>query len=289
LKSTLFKRTISITLINKKTQKMKFQLKTILALVAITFTFSSCSNDDDPVETITGEGSIGLEFDNVFGSANLILNSQVNTTSQGENLKISDVKYIVSNIVLTKEDGSTYTIPKSESYFIVDESDATSQMIELDNIPAGNYTKVKFGIGVDQAQFNLGAAGQGNFLTLAQAEGMMWSWSAGYKFVAFEGMFTSAAVTTDTMFMVHTGQTGTDYNYTEITLNLPEQATVRTTITPDVHIFADVAKIIDGTNKIKLTDNNMGGMGAMIMGGANLPLITSNLSGMFTVNHVHND
>jgi hypothetical protein len=33
----------------------------------------------------------------------------------------------------------------------------------------------------------------------------------------------------------------------------------------------------------------MGGMGAMIMGGANLPLITSNLSGMFIVNHVHND
>jgi hypothetical protein len=268
---------------------MKFQLKTIIAALAISLALTSCSNDDDPADVITGEGAIGLEFDNVFGSANLILNSQVNTTSQGENLKISDVKYIVSNIVLTKEDGSTYTVPKSESYFIVDESDATSQMIELENIPAGNYTKVKFGIGVDQAQFNLGASGQGNFLALAQAEGMMWSWSAGYKFVAFEGMFTSATVTTDTMFMVHTGQTGTNYNYTEITLNLPEQAKVRTTITPDVHIFADVAKIIDGTNKIKLTDNNMGGMGAMIMGGANLPLITSNLSGMFTVNHVHND
>lgn len=269
---------------------MKFQFKTIIAALAITFAFASCSNDDDDTtNTITGEGSIGLEFDNVFGSANLILDTQVNTTSQGEILKISDAKYIVSNIVLTKADGSTYTVPKSESYFIVDESDEASQMIELTNIPAGNYTKVKFGIGVDQEQFNLGATGQGDFLTLAQSKGMMWSWSAGYKFVKFEGMFTSATVATDTEFMVHTGQTGTDYNYTEITLNLPEQATVRTTITPDVHIFADVAKIIDGANKVKLTDNNMGGMGAMIMGGANLPLITANLSGMFTVNHVHND
>ncbi len=269
---------------------MKFQFKTIIAALAITFAFASCSNDDDDTtNTIAGEGSIGLEFDNVFGSANLILNTQVNTTSEGENLKISETKYIVSNIVLTKADGSTYTVPKSESYFIVDESDEASQMIELSNIPAGNYTKVKFGIGVDQEQFNLGATGQGDFLTLADSKGMMWSWSAGYKFVKFEGTFTSATVATDTEFMVHTGQTGTDYNYTEITLNLPEQATVRTTITPDVHIFADVAKIIDGTNKVKLTDNNMGGMGAMIMGGANLPLITANLSGMFTVNHVHND
>lgn len=267
---------------------MKFQLKTIVAALAISLALTSCSNDDDPAEVITGEGNLKLEFDNVYKDADLAFNTAY-VNSNGETVKISKAKYIVSNIVLTKEDGSTYTVPKSESYFIVDESDATSQMIELDNIPAGNYTKVKFGIGVDQAQFNLGATGQGDFLALAQAEGMMWSWSAGYKFVAFEGMFTSSTVTTDTMFMVHTGQTGTNYNYTEITLNLPEQATVRTTITPDVHIFADVAKIIDGTNKIMLTDNNMGGMGAMIMGGANLPLITSNLSGMFTVNHVHND
>ena len=74
-----------------------------------------------------------------------------------------------------------------------------------------------------------------------------------------------------------------------VTLNFPDKALVRTTITPDVHIFADVAKIIDGTNKIKLTDNNMGGMGAMIMSGANLPLVTANLSNMFSVDHVHND
>ena len=89
--------------------------------------------------------------------------------------------------------------------------------------------------------------------------------------------------------MVHTGKSGANYNYTDVTLNFPDKALVRTDITPDVHIFADVAKIIDGTNKIKLTDNNMGGMGAMIMSGANLPLITANLSDMFTVDHVHND
>jgi hypothetical protein len=266
---------------------MKFQLKNLIAVMAIALTFASCSNDND--DTISGEGTIGLEFDNVFGSSNLILNTQTNTTTQGENLKIAEVKYIVSNIVLTKEDGTTFTYPKSESYFIVDESNEASQMIELENVPAGNYTKVTFGIGVDEEQFNLGATGQGDLLTNADAADMLWSWSAGYKFVKFEGVFISSSVTTDSSFMVHTGKTGTAYNYTSITLDFPTKATVRTTVAPEVHIFADVAKIIDGTNKIKLTDNNMGGMGAMIMGGANLPLITSNLSEMFVVNHVHND
>lgn len=266
---------------------MKFQLKNILAVVAMAFVLSSCSNNDD--EAVSGTGKLDVEFDNVFGGADLILNTQPNVTSQGETLNISDVKYIISNIVLTKEDGTTFTYPKAQSYFIVSEANAASHVLELDNIPAGNYTKIKFGIGVDEAQYNLGETVQGDFFAAAQNEDMAWSWSAGYKHLLFEGMFTSPTVTTPTPFMVHTGKSGADYNYTDVTLNFPDKALVRATITPEVHLFADVAKIIDGSNKIILSDNNMGGMGAMIMSGSNLPLITTNLGGMFSVNHVHND
>ena len=256
-------------------------------IIAIIFLLGSCSKDNE--DTLVGEGKLVVEFDNVFGDANLILDTQSNVTSEGETLKISDVKYIISNIVLTKEDGTTFTYPKSQSYFLIDEANADTHEIELQKIPAGNYTKIKFGIGVDKTQFDLGATGQGDFLTTAQDAGMMWSWSAGYKFLLFEGMFTSSTVTTEAKFMVHTGQTGTDYNYTDVTLDLPTKALVRTTITPNVHLFTDVAKIIDGKNKVNLSDNNKVGVGAMIMGGTNLPLITANLSDVFTVNHVHND
>lgn len=265
---------------------MKFQLKNILAVVAIACAITSCSTDDNKA---VGNGKLDLEFDNVFGDANLILDSQVNTTSQNENLKISDVKYIISNIVLTNEDGTTFTLPKNESYFIVSERNVLSQVLELQNIPAGNYTSVKFGIGVDETQYNLGETVQGDFFAQAQDEDMAWTWSAGYKHLLFEGNFTSASVTTETPFMVHTGKSGANYNYTEITVNFPEKALVRTTLTPDVHILADVKHFIDGTNKISLTANNMGGMGAMIMSGENLPLITANLATMFVVDHVHND
>lgn len=264
------------------------KLKHILAAFAVAATLVSCS-DDDTLNNTTGTGTLNVEFDNAFNGDDLLLNSQPYTTSQNEVLKISTVKYIVSNIVLTKDDGTTFTYPKSESYFIVSETDLTSQVIPLPNVPAGNYTKIKFGIGVDQEQFNAGADGQGDFLAHAQAEDMLWSWSAGYKFLAFEGTFTSPTVSTDTSFMVHTGQTGTNYNYTEINLPLPTQAVVRQSITPQIHIVTNVAKFIDGTNKISLTDNNAMGMGAMIMGGELLPLITANLSDAFTVDHVHND
>ncbi len=264
---------------------MKFQLKKIAAVVVIAISLFSCSNDD---EVISGNGNLKLEFDNVYNANNLAFNTPY-TNSNGEVVKINKLKYIVSNIVLTKADGTTFTLPKSQSYFIVDEATAASALLNLPNIPAANYTKVSFGIGVDQAQFNLGATGQGDFLALAQTAGMMWSWSAGYKFLAFEGTFTSSTVTTATSFMVHTGQTGTDYNYTTVTLNLPTNALVRTTITPQVHIMADISKVLDGSNKISLTASNGMGMGAMIMSGDKLPLITSNLPTMFSVEHVHND
>ena len=265
---------------------MKFQLKNLIAIIAISLSVASCSNDDN---AISGQGNLEVEFDNVFGSNNLILNSQANVTSQGETLNVSDVKYIISNIELTKEDGTVFVYPKATSYFIVSEANGASHVLDLENIPAGNYTKIKLGIGVDEAQYNAGETAQGDFYAAAQNEDMAWTWSAGYKHLFFEGLFTSSTVTTPTVFMVHTGKSGANYNYQEVTLDFPDKALIRTTITPDVHIFADVAKIIDGTNKIKLTDNNMGGMGAMIMSGANLPLITANLADMFTVDHVHND
>lgn len=259
---------------------MKNLLNKAIAIIAISAAFASCSSDE---VAVTGTGNLDIEFDNSYGDNDLILSTQENTTSNNEVLKINTLKYIISNIVLTKEDGTTYTYPKSQSYYIIDESDSEKRIAGLVDIPAGNYTKVTFGIGVDKAQWDLGATGQGDFLATAQAAGMMWNWSAGYKFVAFEGTFTSPTVTTTTDFKVHTGQTGTDYNYTEVTLTLPSNAMVRTTITPEIHVVADASKIIDGTNKFKLSDS------ATIMGGSSLALITANLTNMFTVAHVHND
>jgi len=228
---------------------MKFQLKKIAAVVVIAISLFSCSNDD---EVISGNGNLKLEFDNVYGSSNLAFNTPY-TNSNGEVVKINNAIYIISNIVLTKTDGSTYTVPKSQSYFFVNEANAASTMLNLPNIPAGNYNKVTFGVGVDQAQFDMGASGQGTMWTDAQALGMTWSWAAGYKFIKFEGTVTSTSHT-NANFRVHTGKTGTIYNYTEVSLDFPDNALVRTNITPQVHIMADLKKVIDGTTKINFEE-----------------------------------
>lgn len=264
---------------------MKFQLKNIAAVVAIAISLFSCSNDE---EIISGEGNLKLEFDNTYGTANFAFNTEY-TNSNGEKVKATQLKYIVSNIVLTKADGTTFTYPKSSSYFIVDEATTASQILNLANIPAADYTSVKFGIGVDRAQWELGATGQGDFLAAAQTAGMTWNWTGGYKFVAFEGNATSATLTTPRNYRVHTGKVVVNnvetYNYAEITIPFPSVAKVRTTITPQVHIIADAKKIVDGDNKIAVTTGTSGD----IMGGDKLALIMANVSKMFTIDHVHND
>jgi hypothetical protein len=274
---------------NFNKSKMKFQFKKIIAVMAITTVFASCSNDDTDSDLTNQYGNLEVEFDNVFGNANLILDSQSNVTSQGETMNISNVKYVISNIVLIKEDGSTFVYPKAESYFIVSEADEVSRILELGNIPAGNYTAIRFGIGVDEAQYDLGEAGQGGLFVLAQNEGMASVWGEGYKHLLLEGTFTSSTVASPTAFIVNTGKSATAYNYTQVTLDFPDKALVRSTITPDVHIFADAAKVIDGNNKINLSANITGGSGSMITSGENMSLVTANLSQMFTVDHVHND
>ncbi len=259
---------------------MKFQLKNIVAVMALALAFTSCSNDDN--KEITGQGNLLLEFDNVYGSSNLAFNTPY-TNSNGEVVKINNAIYIISNIVLTKTDGSTYTVPKSQSYFFVNEANAASTILNLPNIPAGNYNKVTFGVGVDQAQFDMGASGQGTMWTDAQALGMTWSWAAGYKFIKFEGTVTSTSHTNAT-FRVHTGKTGTIYNYTEVSLDFPDNALVRTNITPQVHIMADLKKVIDGTTKINFEE------GLDVMSGTKVQNISANnVPTLFEVEHVHND
>lgn len=265
--------------------KLKNNYLLLLAVLVLVF---GCSNDEDIVVDETG--SLVLKFDNSFGNNDLILDNQTYTTANKEVLKINLARYIVSNVVLIKADGSSYTYPKSKSYFIANEDDVKDgYKFQLTDIPSGDYTKIKFGIGVDKEQWERGASGQGDFLAKAQTADLIWSWSAGYKYFALEGYFTSPTVSTPAQFMIHTGQTGTAYNYTDVTLNLPTKALVKSSIKPEVHIVTDLSKILDGKTVLKLTDYNVNGTGAMIMGGTVLETITANISDMFRVDHVHNE
>ena len=261
-------------------------MKSIYKLFAVTLiltVFASCSNDDDAIEELMGENSITLEFDNSVGSDDLLLATSSYTNSQNETLTITRLNYIVSNFRLTNDEGEVFTYEKDDSYFVTSEETGSTEVV-LENIPAGNYVSITFGIGVDQEKYLQGAEGQGDFLTVAEETNMMWSWQAGYKFLNFEGTFTSETITEATDFKVHMGSHGSSLdNYKEVTLSLGTDALVSDEMSPIIHLVADANAILDGENKLSLTEQSV-----IMVSEEKSPQVALNTASMFTVDHVHN-
>lgn len=265
--------------------KKIYNFLTYLSVAAITI-ISSCSDDDENAAT----GPITIEFDNVVGSANLQLNtsSQPYANSKGESYKVTWLTYYVSNIKLKKSDGTFYEDPVSPDgsagYYLIDENDAESQEVTLENVPAGDYTEVTFTIGVDAGQVNQGAQTG----ALDPAKGLFWSWNSGYIFMALEGV-SSASTEPENVFQYHVGGYKDDAasnqvnNVRTVTLGFNgDSAPVRAQHEPEVHLLFDVNKFLDGSGEqVSFTGS------ASRHSPKACEDLADNISEAFVVDHVH--
>ncbi|NQY05228.1 MAG: hypothetical protein HRT68_03230 [Flavobacteriaceae bacterium] len=249
----------------------------LIGILSIALLFS-CNNDDNN----STNGSLTIEFDNVVSmSEDLTLNVDAFTNSSDETINISELKYIISNIVLIDENGGEFVYPKADSYRVVNELDNASRTITLNNIPYRNYTQVRFGLGVDPTQYPLDQLQ--NFIPQAEETDMLWAWAAGYKFIKFEGNYTPNGGT-EAPFIYHVGSHGTNQdNYKVVTLNLPGTARVDAETTPFVHIMAMIPQVFDGTTTIDLSSADN-----VQVDPVNAPIISTNFSNIFMAHHVEN-
>ncbi len=271
--------------------------KLVLGLFAIaTLALSSCkketkTSDIDP----NRKGAIGLHFDNRAGSQDLVLNTQTYQNALGQDVNFSMFKYYISNIKLINKDGSTFTYPKDQSYFLVNEADATTQEIELDNVPEGDYTGVTFTIGVDSLKSTAPLAERTGVLDPAVgAAGMYWMWNSGYIFMKMEGTSPSAPLDTASgtrPFYYHIGlfggySTPTINNIKEVTVSFGSSvASVRQakTSAPEAHMYVDALKVLNGTTNINIANY------PVVMANSYSANIANNYKEMFSLDHVHND
>jgi len=254
-------------------------------LLAALISLSACSSDDDnATDNLTGENDLTIEFDNGFNGDDLLLGASTYTNGNGEVLTIDRFNYLVSNFVLIDVQGNECVYPKDDSYFVVSEENEMTD-VHLTNIPAGQYVSLRFGVGVDQEKYQQGAEGQNDaFLKSAEDNEMMWSWQAGYKFLNFEGSFTSATVTEATDFKIHMGSHATALdNYREVEISMPTDALVSSTLSPVVHLAVDANKILDGAHEIILSE-----AAVVMVDEVKSPQIAENATEMFRVDHVHN-
>ncbi len=256
----------------------------ILSVFSITLLLSSCKKDDAPNYNSNVKADLSVEFDNVVGSSNLQLNTGSYTNGVGQSFNVTKLKYYVSNFVLTNVDGSVYTVPQKDCYFLIDESDATTYKPKL-SIPEGEYKSLSFVLGVDSLRNTMDINQRTGVLDVsAAAADMYWSWNSGYIFFKIEG--TSPGVAP---FKYHVGgfggyTTATTNNLRTFTLDLRTRGTaqVKSGKSANIHLFVDVLKAITGT-----TNMTFGTPAEIHSPTAGIP-IANNYSSMIVHDHTEN-
>ncbi len=248
-------------------------MKKLFIILSISILTLSCNEDGESVSQ--DYGALNLTFTNTVNDAALQLNSSSYINNSDENYSVSELKYIISNIELTRSDNTVVTIPVENSYFVIDEQGAKTAL--LDSIPVGDYTNISFGFGVDPTKYPI-ASGSMNFIPTAEEAGMLWTWSAGYKFLKFEGSYSHPILTGDPYpFVYHVGSHGANLdNYKEI--NLAFAKTIMTNTTASQTINFDVSKIFDSIHTMSLVNKD-----DIQVDPENAPLIADNVQTAFSI------
>jgi hypothetical protein len=260
---------------------MKFAFSAPLwgAVTACSLLLSSCDDTPETKTPAPAVGEVDLEFDSVVGSLPLALDGATYTNAAGNAFTVSRFDYYVSNIRLGRADGSEWREP--ESYHLVQTRVGNSQRFTLPQVPAGDYTRLTFTIGVDSAR-NVAGAQTG---ALDPNNDMFWSWNSGYVYTKLEGTSPQAAGGTLTF---HVGGFRSPNNTIRtVSPALPAGVVlqVRPERTPQVHLKADVLGLFNGPTPARHIDFRTL---SFTMGGANSVRVADNYAaGMFRIDHVH--
>lgn len=255
----------------------------IISCIALSLVLFACDDSDEPS---MGAGKIVIKFDNRVGESDLELNKSYENAS-GEAFTVTRLNYFISNIRLTTNNGVEYVVPQDSSYFLIKESVPESQHITLNNIPAGDYNKITFTIGVDSIRSKMDLTMRTGVLDPASADGMYWTWNSGYIFFMMEGTSPAAPADQEHKFYYHIGgyggyETPSLNNIREATISMGSAvAQVRPEKAPQVHLHIDILNFFDDPT-ISIAEH------PTVMFNEYSKVISAGYVDMFSYDHVHN-
>lgn len=266
--------------------------KTLLVTTALSLLWSCKKENTTPVINEATLAPLSVEFDNIVGAQNLVLNTVNYTNAAGESYNIQVLQYIVSNIKLKKADGTLYTVNPDSSYFLIKEADQATRFAKV-KVPEGDYTALTFTLGVDSLRSTMDISKRTGALDPSGGmdDGMYWGWNSGYIFLKMEGISAQAPVdpTGNRKYRYHIGGFGgysapTINNIKTITIDLTARgiAQVRSNKQANIHLFADISKVLGGTTTVSIAAN------PQVMFSDYSVHIANNYAAMFTHDHTEN-
>ncbi|MBO0936520.1 hypothetical protein J2I47_08200 [Fibrella sp. HMF5335] len=213
-------------------------------------------------------GAVNMSFVHQVNGSPLTLNTTTYTNKSGEAFTISKFDYFISNIRLIRADGSAYTVPQDDSYFLIRSNDPTSQTFTLTGVPAGDYAQIEYMVGVDSLRNTADISRRKGVLDpgSSHTSGMYWDWNTGYIHLKLEGTSPAAPVdaTGARNFRYHIGlfggyQSKTINNLRTVRVPLGiSTGTSRLSVGPNLRttlqIIADAGKLFDGPTPFKIAD-----------------------------------
>jgi hypothetical protein len=274
------------------TKLNNIKMKTLLYILPAILLLAACSKKEDakPDFDESEKAVLSIQFDNIAGDKNLVLNNSTYTNALGQQFTVSMLQYFISNIKVKTTDGQDYTVPQDSSYFLIKEGDAASQFAKM-KVPVGDYQSLTFTIGVDSLRSTMDISKRTGVLDPSgdhSTSGMYWTWNSGYIFLKLEGS-SPAASSADKKVRYHIGGFG-GYsapginNIKTITVDLKTGgiAKVRKDRNSNIHLFADIMKVFNGSTNVSFTDN------PSVMSGSFSSLVAANYTSMFTHDHTEN-
>lgn len=200
--------------------------------------------DDDDV-MVPENTDVSVEFRATFNGDDLAIQSTAYEYPTGAELKVGLFQYYVSDLSLIDTDGNTIKFSDIE---LIRYADATGDAVEnrTYNIPEGDYTAIRFGLGVKP---DLNALDPNAFSPADPLnENEFWNANARYVFAKIEA---NAELEDDDLF--DTGLSyhmGSDALYTTITFDIPNGFTLNGSASdPTIVINADVLKALSGNGE----------------------------------------
>ena len=219
-------------------------------------------------------GILKISFINTANGKPVVLRDSLYSNYFGEQYSISKLKYYVSNIMLTSGDKNVHV----EDHYLVNAA-AEENSFEI-SLEAGNYTNLRFLLGVDSIH-NCSGAQTG---ALDPMNDMFWTWNSGYVMFKLEG--SSPVSTSDLNRIEHHvgGYKGTNNVATEINMSLSgkDQLELKAGSTTELVIETNLDNYWHGNSDIKISE-----LPVCMITGDLAKKIASNFKGLFSIKSIH--
>tara|TARA_B110000444_G_scaffold20638_1_gene17133 strand:+ start:2901 stop:3626 length:726 start_codon:yes stop_codon:yes gene_type:complete len=176
-------------------------MKNIIVILFITLFINSCQPTKENLET-----KIQLSFSHHVNGSQLSTDSMIHTNAAGEKFNVKTLTYLLSDITLHNEDGSSVLLKEIQYLNINEES---SLYFESDIIDNGSYNALSFRFGLDTIKNLSNNYVNENFhSTMAWPEMM----GGGYHYMKLEGAF----INDSSFYNTHTGGSmGMDFSFSK--------------------------------------------------------------------------